>query len=185
MKKKHTPSAKEKLILIVSRMVYVHKRIDYFLRIWKELESLFPDWRVNILGDGECKNFYLNLACKLNLQRVSFCGRVVPDDYYARASIVCSTSTNEGFGLSLTEGMVYGCVPIAFNSFSTASDIIEHGKDGFLISPFNIAEYADQLKRLMSDASLLAMMSKRAQEKVNHFAPHLIGEKWCNMLNSL
>ena len=176
---------KEKLILVVSRMVYVYKRIDYFLQIWKRLESLFPDWKVNILGDGACRSYYSNLSKKLKLQHVSFCGRVIPDDFYARASIICSTSTNEGFGLTLTEGMAHGCVPIAFNSFSTARDIIDHEKNGFLISPYNIEEYTSKLKCIMADGSLLTSMSKQAEAKVKEFAPHCIGEKWCRILSEI
>ena len=184
LRKKHN-HPKEKLILIVSRLVYMHKRIDYFLRAWKKIWKKFPDWKVNILGAGECEKYYREFVKKHNLQNIEFCGNVEPDAFYARASILCSTSTNEGFGLTLTEGMVYGCVPIAFNSFSTARDIIDHMIDGILVTPFNLDEYSDQLQLLMSDNTLRESMSKHAEEKAKKFSAHHIGEKWDNLLTNI
>lgn len=174
---------KEKLIIIVSRLVYHYKRIDLFLRIWKMIEHSHPEWRVNILGDGPCRDYYCNLAKKWNLCNVSFCGRVAPDEYYKQASILCSTSTSEGASLVLTEGMMYGCVPIAFDSYSSAHDIISHMKDGVLIKPFDIKEYANFLKLLMSNEELRSKLSNNARIKAGKLSPKIIGEEWCKLLS--
>lgn len=45
-------------------------------------------------------------------------------------------SAFEGFGLVLVEAMSYGVVPMAFNSFSNCSDIIDDDKNGILVTPF-------------------------------------------------
>ena len=41
----------------------------------------------------------------------------------------------------LTEAMQYSCVPIAYNSYESLDDIIQHGKNGFKVKPFKINEF--------------------------------------------
>ena len=179
---RHVP--KEKMILVVSRHVYAIKRIDYLLQAWHLLEKSFPEWKVCILGDGPGKKFNMNSARQMNLQNVEFCGRVDPQSYYERASIVCLTSTSEGFGLVLTEGMLYGCVPIAFDSYAAVHDIIDHMQNGILVPAFRVKEYAAQLKLLMSNAVLLSRMSTQARIKAESFSSQRIGEKWKTLLQT-
>ena len=44
------------------------------------------------------------------------------------------TSSFEGWGLTLTEAQQYGCVPLAFHSFASLTDIITDKVNGFAIS---------------------------------------------------
>ena len=49
---------------------------------------------------------------------------IFPYDYYKKASFICLTSNFEGWGMSLVEGMSYGCVPIVLNSFQATDAFI-------------------------------------------------------------
>lgn len=64
------------------------------------------------------------------------------------------TSDYEGFGMVLTEGMAFGCVPLAFNSFPSLRDIVDEGRDGFIIPPFDIDAYAEQCAFLENNRKL-------------------------------
>ena len=61
------------------------------------------------------------------------------------------TSAYEGWGLTLTEAQQMGCVPIAFDSYSSVFDIIENGKNGFIIENHNLEKYIYKMKLLMSN----------------------------------
>lgn len=168
---------KRKEILYVGRLPWQHKRVDRILRAWHLLEAEFPDWQLTIVGDvddGDGASRYQELSRDLHLQRVSFEGLQVPDAYYARASIFCMSSSNEGFGLVLTEAQAAGCVPVAFDSYSAVHDIIEDGVNGCLVKPFDIKAYADTLRRLMGDEAKLAAMSAAARESVKRFTSERI-----------
>ena len=46
------------------------------------------------------------------------------------------TSIYEGFPMTLLECQSFGVVPLLYNSFSAAVDIIDDGINGYLISPY-------------------------------------------------
>lgn len=162
-------SQKRKEVLYVGRLPWQHKRVDRLLKAWHLLEKDFPDWRLTIVGHPETER-YEELSAELNLQNVVFEGPQVPDAYYARASIFCMTSSFEGFGLVLIEAQAAGCVPVAFDSYSSVHDIIEDGVNGCLVKAFDIRAYAETLRRLMSDEAKRAAMSEAARRTVLRFA---------------
>ena len=90
------------------------------LRIWKQVESKHPDWNLLMLGDGPSWKEMKELSKSLGLQRVSFSGRVQPEVYYKKSSILCVTSVHESFSLVTLEAQRAGCVPILNNAFSPA-----------------------------------------------------------------
>lgn len=93
------------------------------------------------------------------------------------------TSTFEGFGLVLVESMLFGCIPILFNSFASASDIINSGKNGFLIPPFHVKEYTNKLLNLMESPELIKEINNNVIHSIEKFNLDLIGEQWINLLN--
>ena len=101
-----------------------------------------------------------------------------PEPYYNKAKIFCMTSLYEGFGLVLVEAMKYGVVPFAFKSYPNVVDIINDGKDGVLVSPFDVEEYASKLRELMTNPDKLQVLSKQAEMKSREFSIEKIGLRW-------
>ena len=126
-----------------------------------------------------------NLAKSLNLKRVNFVGATNPEEYYKKGSIFCMTSSYESFGMVLTEAMQFGCVPILFNSYATASEIVSNNNDGFLITPFDLDEYSLKLIELMNNKQLRNKMSDNAKSSVKKFSIENIGNLWIKLLNNL
>ena len=91
---------------------------------------------------------------------------------------MCITSVHESFSLVATEAHSYGLPVIAFNSFTAASVVIEDGKDGILVAPFNIINFAEKLGVLMDDNNLRSHMSKEAVKSIVKFSPEAIFPKW-------
>ena len=173
-----------KIILHVGRLNKT-KRQDLLLDIWKLVEDKRPQWCLKILGDGNMRSKLVRKVKTLQLKHVEFCGYHSPEPYYNEASIFCLTSAFEGFVLVLVEAMAYGCVPMAFNSFETASDIIDDGVNGLLIPPFNIKEYAEKLIEMIDDEEKRSQMAKKAVEKSKNFDLDKIADKWVDMLEQL
>ena len=92
------------------------------------------------------------------------------------------TSNYEGWGMVLTEAMQCGTVPIAFNSFAAATDIITHRKNGILVSPFNMNEYEKELRNLMSDIRFLQQMSTQAKKDIQKFSVENVVNLWEQIL---
>lgn len=169
---------KEKELLYVGRMPWQHKRVDRLLRAWKMLQGEFPDWRFTLVGCGDNKDTYLELAQDLGLSRISFVGVQNPSPYYARASIFCLSSSFEGYPLVLKEAQANGCVPVCFASFAAACDIIESGKTGLLVPPFRLAAYADALRQLMQNTPLRQELARNAEQSARCFTPEAAAAQW-------
>lgn len=172
-------------VLFVGRLQNDAKGVDRLLRIWSKVEPQFPNWSLDIVGDGPDKTFNEELAQKLRLRNIAFHGYADPAPFYRRASVFCMTSNYEGFGMVLTEAMQHGVVPMAFNSYSSAPDIIDDGKCGILVGPFTEDEYAEKLSWLLSDEKMRKRMSSCAIEKARKFSPEAIVEKWNELFETL
>lgn len=175
---------KKKIVLHVG-LLSSQKRQDLLLNVWKIVEEKKNNWKLLILGDGPKRHQLEKQSQKLGLTNMSFLGFQKPEIYYEEASIFCLTSGFESFGLVQVEAMAYGCVPMAFNSFETANDIIDDGVNGKLITPFNIKKYADELMKLMDDEEHRNKMAVKAVEKSKEFNVNKIGEKWTGLIKDL
>lgn len=174
---------KKKVVLYVGRISFGQKRNDLLLRIWSQIEPMHPDWVLKIVGDGEDLPALKQMANDMNLRNVSFEGYQPPEQYYREASIFCMTSAYEGFGLVLTEAMAYGCVPIAFNSFCSAVDVIDDGVNGLLVEAFDIDEYSRRLNKLMSDSLYIGSFYNKTIEKSKKFGINKISTKWLELFS--
>ena len=174
----------QKVILFVGRLSK-EKGLSYLLDIWKIIECKYDDWKLIIVGDGESRKFVEKQVIKLKLKRCFLEGFQSPEVYYNKSKIFCVTSLFEGFGLVLVEAMKFGVVPVAFNSYPNACDIIDNSINGFLVSPFDIDAYAKRLSELIEDEDKLNKMSTKAVLKSESFDMNMIGIKWVQLINEI
>ena len=161
------------------------KRQDLLLDMWKYVENLRPDWSLKIVGDGYMRPKLEAKMKALQLKHVEFLGYQSPQPYYDEAAIFCLTSAFESFGLVLVEAMAYGCVPMAFNSFETVTDIIDDGKNGCLIHPFDVRQYAKHVIKLMDDIQLRKRMADCSIEKSKEFQINKIMPRWVELIEGI
>lgn len=176
---------KRPIALVVARMEESQKRISLILRIWKKIESLDNQWQLQLVGDGPSLNQYKKLAQELELKNVLFEGRQAPIPYYKKASVFLMTSLFEGFPMTLVEASQFGCVPIVYNSFSSLGDVVNDGKDGFIIPDGNEDLFLERVYCLMNNESLRHNMSLNAISNCQRFSQSIICERWKTLLESL
>ena len=176
---------KKKQILYVGRMENQSKGVDRLIRIWARIEEDFPEWELHLLGEGQDLPGNMDLAEQLGLTRYRFHGCCDPEAFYRESAVICLTSTYEGFGMVLLEGMQYGCVPVAFDSYPAVHDLIEHRCNGLLVPAFDEKAYARSLSSLLRQPQLLQQLSKEAQLKASRFSPEQIGNQWQQLISEL
>lgn len=177
---------KKKQVLIVSRLYNPEKRLDLALRIWKMLgQRGFTDWQLIIVGEGVHEAYLKELTEKLALKNVTFTGRQDPVPYYRGASLFMMTSTVEGWGLTLTESMQTGVVPIAFDSYPALHDIITDQYDGCIIPDDDLEAYADCMEGLMRNREERERIAKNGLESCRRFEINKIVEQWGKLIESL
>jgi len=174
-------NTKEKKVLVVSRMAEFQKRISIVLRSWRKVNH--NGYELQIVGTGEDLERYKILALKYKLTDIVFLGQQSPIDYYKKASIFLMSSLFEGWGLTLTESLQNGVVPVVMNTISVFSDIIDDGETGFLAN--TESEFASYLQQLIDDDYLRSKMAKAGLKSACRFTPENVGEKWESMLTEL
>ncbi len=177
---------KKKQVLIVSRLYNPEKRLDRALKIWQMLENRgFTDWQLTIVGAGVHEEYLKTLACKLCLKHVEFTGRQDPVPYYRESSIFMMTSAVEGWGLTLTESMQTGVVPIAFDSYPALHDIITDRYDGCIIPDDDLRAYADCVEELMRNRTERERIAHNGLKSCRRFEINNIVEQWVKLIESL
>ena len=176
--------AKKKTVIFVGSLIPL-KGCDRLLRIWAEIEKRHLDWTFKIVGDGTERLALERMAKEAGLQQVSFEGfQKDPTPYYEEAAVFVMASDFEGWPMVLGEAMRQGCVPVLFNSFASASDIVEDGVSGFLIKTFDKKQFAQRLEVLMENDELRAKMSNVAIAKTNDYRLDTIIAKWYSLLDT-
>lgn len=171
---------KEPILLFVGRLDNRSKKLFTLIDIWYRLCKLYPQWKLIIVGDGPDKDVLINKA--KDISNIEFKGYQDPREYYEKASIFCMTSIFEGFPMCLTEAMQFGCVPIAFDSFSAVYDIIKPGETGELVKSFDKKEYVGKLIHLIDDETYRKKLSKNAFQYVKRYDIANILPKWIEFI---
>lgn len=171
---------KQKVVLVCARMSEYHKRISLILKAWKliQKDNKFQDWSLILLGEGPDLQMYKEYAIKNGLKNVIFKGLQSPEPYYQEASILLLTSSAEGWGLTITEGLQRGVVPVVMDSCPVFSEIISSGYNGFLTPNGNVRKFAEKVGQLMRAPQLLRQMQENALKSAEKFNIASTMKKW-------
>ena len=180
----HKITEKKKRVLWCGRVEYGMKRVDRMLEIWRTIAPRHSDWELCILGSGNI-DYFRKLAEHHKIPNVHFTGFCNPYDFYKDSSILCMTSSTEGWGMVLVEAQMFGCVPIAYNSYSSLGEIITDGINGYTIPAFNKKKFAERLEWLMENENERNKMIEECQESVKRFDARIIAQQWIKIFNEV
>jgi glycosyltransferase involved in cell wall biosynthesis len=127
-----------------------------------------------ITGNGGEKQRLESLAARMKLKNMHFLGIVGGEELsllYSQCGICIIPSIHEGFGLPVLEGMARGKAVIATNT-GIAPEIIENGKNGFLINERNPKLVSSLIIKLAEDEKLFKKVAQRARETSRKFSWH-------------
>lgn len=180
-------SNKKNEVLIVARLDDKYKNISLALKIWNRVKknSAAKDWTLRIVGHGPDKELFASIIDNERIPDVKLEGRQDPVPYYKCASLYMMTSNSESWGLTLTEAMQFGVVPIAFYTYASLPEIITDHHDGIIIQPNEVDAFEKHLIHLMSEKEERMSMAINAIESSRRFSQEIIAEKWYNLFLDL
>ena len=175
----------EKNLIAIGRLSK-EKGFDDLLKLYKKVSNKYPNWKLNIIGDGMQKNTLLELAKELKLgEKVVFHGFQNKDyinSVLKDSSIYLMTSHTESFGIVLLEAMSYGIPCLSYTSAQGANEIIKDKETGFLIENRNEDEMIEKIESLINDEKLRKKLGKNAKEESKNYSKEVILEKWDNLI---
>ncbi len=124
---------------------------------------------LDVVGDGPERDSCEQLAARLHLSHVTFHGFKQKDDlpkHYAAADVFVFPSLQEIFGLVMVEAAAAGLPIIASEFAGGASDVVEHGKNGFLVDPTNVDNLAEYIKELAQNPAKRQGMGEQSLVKI-------------------
>ena len=170
---------------IVTRLDEVQKRISLAIKIWKQIEEDIDlkDWNLNIVGFGESEHKYRKLVSHLGLKRISFEGKQNPIKYYKESSLFIMTSLFEGWPMTLNESLQFGCIPFVYDTCASFHEIIDDGKNGFLIADKDEKMFYHKMREVMLNENRRMELTKAAVESSTRFTLDKIVTQWEKLLN--
>jgi glycosyltransferase involved in cell wall biosynthesis len=182
---KNSKSAlKRKRVIFIGRFSE-EKDIPTLFKIWENVHRRFPDWCLDLYGEGELKSELVGIISNTDLN----IGLHPPTkDIFkelCNSSILVMTSKNESFGLVLVEAMSCGLPVIAFDCPFGPKDIICDGVNGFLIANRDMESFSSKMCQLMDNTDIRMRMGDNAFESVQNYNINVIMEKWKDLFDQL
>ncbi|MFZ1851789.1 MAG: glycosyltransferase family 4 protein [Nitrosomonas sp.] len=180
-------SQDRKVLLAVGRLDE-QKGFDYLLLAFAKLAKEHQNWDLIILGEGPIKQSLISQIQALELEsRVHVLGRAGNvGDWYQRADLYVMSSRFEGFPNTLLEAMAHGCAVVSYDCDTGPRDIIQHEKNGLLVSPVgDVSALALALDRLMKNDAARQQMGQKAIEVREDYSLESIIMKWDKLFDDV
>ncbi|MDT2829817.1 glycosyltransferase [Vagococcus carniphilus] len=178
--------------LICMARYYSEKQLLHQIKIVEELLPKFPKLELHLFGYGDATdNFKEEKMLKSYVKKnqlekhVFFRGYLTDlESEYNNAGAMLLTSSIEGFCLSLLEAVEHGVPVISYDIRYGPSEIIEDGKNGYLIKKNDNTQMKEKLDKLLSHPELQNEMSNNAYEVAKKFNQENIKKKWQQLLEN-
>ncbi|MFI5414401.1 MAG: glycosyltransferase family 4 protein [Candidatus Lutacidiplasmatales archaeon] len=144
---------------------HAYKRLDLLLQTLASLAQDGTTPVLEVVGDGDRRAEMERLAGTLGISdRVRFLGRLSDAEVAerfasARALIVPSPDSTEGFGSVAVEAMHYGC-PVVVSSNVAVGDLLTGYGAAAVFDPARPGSLRDTLRRLVTDAAWRASLAE-------------------------
>ena len=170
-------------LIAVGRLSH-EKGFDLLIKTFAWLAPQFPDWDLEIWGEGPERLALEGLRDESGLSaRVQLPGLTEEiHTQYARSDLFVLSSRFEGFPNALCEAMSHGLPVVATSCSGGVRDIIRQGVDGLLVPPEEPMALAEAMARLMGYPSLREVLGTNAREVVQRFSVEDILDQWENCL---
>lgn len=173
-----------KRVIWVGRFDYQKRPLE-MVRIWEKIQPLFPDWQLDMYGEGEQEQELEDLVRSLKMNIVIHQPTEQIFDSYRESSILVSTSLFEPFGLVIPEAMSCGLPVVAYDCPYGPADIISDGTDGFLIKAGDANRFAEKVGILMRDRDMRINIGTNATMSSKRYESNQIMPCWKQLFDHL
>lgn len=175
------------VLLTVSRLDSVQKRIDCLIKAFARIAGAYPAWDLQIIGDGPEKAKLQRIVTESGLsERI----RIEPAraeifEAYAQAHLFAIPSLWEGFPNALAEALCHGLPAVGFAGAAGVADLI--GEESGWLAPGLDDEFtlARTLEVAMADHAERTRRGGQAVQHMATFAPHVQFDRWAELLTDV
>ncbi|MEM9050840.1 MAG: glycosyltransferase family 4 protein [Bacteroidota bacterium] len=159
----YSPARKPKLLIGNLGRLVDQKGQEDLIKLGELLHRAKVDFHVFIGGEGELRSTLEGKIAEVSLAgHITLLGEVNPKDFFPMIDYFVFPSRFEGFSNAILESMYFGKPVICYNVASNA-EIIQSGKNGFVVEPFNIEKLKDKVLKLSEDDQLYRSFQEEAR----------------------
>lgn len=165
-------------IICVGRLT-AQKRFDRMIDAFAIIAHKFPEWHIDIYGEGEEKS-----ALTKQIANRSMTGRIrlmppTTDIYaeYQRSRFFMLSSDFEGFGLVIIEAMACGLPVVATDCPYGPSEIIEDGTTG-LLAKMDTHDLAQKMEWMIAHKEERRQMGMKARQAAARYRKEVVMPMW-------
>ena len=172
--------------IAVGRLHY-QKGFDYLIKAWKKVASRYPQWRLDIYGEGDLHQQLQQQIHEASLSEVVTLRGVTTDivSKYIDASLFLLSSRDEAFGLVITEAEACGLPVVAFDCPSAPHELVHHRQNGFLVPLGDVDGFADRICDLIGDVNLRKTFGTASIAVAKQFKMETIQEQWMHLYQKI
>lgn len=163
------------------------KGFDRLIECWHEVAKQYPDWQLDIYGDGSQRHALEDKITQLQLhQQIRLCGRGKNMmEIYPNYSLHLMSSHYEGQGIVLIEAQACGLPSVTFDFQYGASDIIRNEENGIIVKQDDTKAFTKAICKMMDSEQLRYDYGQKAQVMATQYSKTNIFNKWVSLLDTL
>lgn len=161
------------------------KNLPMLIKAFSFLHVDYPDYILEIYGEGDEKTFLLQMIKNLELEDYVFINPFALDihEKVKKAAMFVLSSDYEGLSNSMLESMAIG-LPVVVTDCPCggARMVIEDGKNGILSPVGDADKFYHNMKRILDDRVLSESLSKNAVEIRQELSSDKIANQWLKVI---
>lgn len=178
---------RENIIVSVARLVNT-KNFDRLISIFEQINK--KDWNLIIVG-GNADGQHIMEELQAQREKSPMKNNIIlagtqkdVDSYLLKAKVFAFTSSEEGFPNAIGEAMSAGLPVVSYNCMTGPSEMIENGKNGYLVDVFDDSTFIQRLQQLMNDNNLRLKMGEYAKESIRRFSIERIVDRFYDFITN-
>lgn len=176
-------SENKKIVISIGQFIE-RKGFDVLLNSWRDLDK---SCELIIIGGGELEEQYKSIIKNNkyeNVNLISFKPKTEIWKYYKASDLFVLPTREDIWGLVINEAMACGLPIITTNKCIAGMELIENGKNGFVVDVDDENKLYSAMKSLLEDKSLLRSISKNNVLKIQGNTIENIGKSHIMNINN-
>jgi len=181
-----TATLDDKRVIAVGRYD-AQKAFDELILAWVKVYDRHPDWSLKLFGQGPLRPVLHKLIADNGLEAVvQLCDPVqdiAPE--YLRSAMLVMSSRYEGLPMAMLEAQACGLPLVAYACKCGPRDIIQEGRNGYLIAVGDRDALAEKINILIENPLLRKEMGASSRILSSNYTPDAVMQQWLTLFEEL
>ena len=173
--------------LLCSRNLEPRYGIDLVLRAFAEVQKVFLEARLWVVGEGPQQNTIRRLISELLLTGVEMPGRVTRENigrFYDQADIFVNASRVDNMPVSIMEAFASG-LPVVTTDSGGIPYMVQHEQTGLINNTEDWRQLAANVIRLLQDSRLARRLAENAYRQSLTYHWGTVRQQWLHLYREL